>query len=198
MITFRQRELKDLAKSWGLITLAFTILLTGIGVFSKTLPTISDFVIAFITAAVTVGLGFLLHELAHKIVAERYNCTTEFVADNQMLILAVIMSFFGFIFAAPGAVWISGKVTKEQNGRISAAGPLANLALAAIFIPGMLLLTGTLQAVFGYGFVINAWIGLFNMLPLGNFDGIKIWRWSKVAYFSILVPLGIFVILGFL
>src|SRR3989344_3439619 len=108
-ITTSKREILDISKAWIAITIAFAIVLKG-G---------SSFMEAVSIAAIAVGLGFLLHELGHKLVAQYYRCFAEFRSFDQMLILAVLMSFFGFVFAAPGAVMISGYVNKERNGKIS-------------------------------------------------------------------------------
>lgn len=175
-IHFPPREIKELIKAWLALSLAFTILLVpGISLAA---------LIFFIISMATVGLGFLLHELAHKITAQKYGHEAEFAANNTMLMLAIAMSFIGFIFAAPGAVYIHGHVTKKQNGLISIAGPLTNLALALLFLPikvysgeGILGLIGT------FGFMINAWLGLFNMIPVMPFDGAKIIKWNKPIYF---------------
>ncbi|MBT3406386.1 hypothetical protein HN419_04410 [Candidatus Woesearchaeota archaeon] len=110
-------ELIALLKSWAAISLAFSIALAGLK-FSL------GFIIIFLMAAITVGLGFLLHELAHKVVAQKYKCAAEFRSDDKMLILAIVLAFTGFIFAAPGAVLIHGHINKKQNGIISAAGLL--------------------------------------------------------------------------
>src|SRR3989344_1536941 len=115
---FSNLEKKELIKAWLAISIAFGIVLKGTNL---------GFIQNFILAALTVGVGFLLHELAHKVVAQRYRCWAEFRAFDQMLILAVLMSFFGFVFAAPGAVFIKGFVTKEKNGKISVAGPITNI-----------------------------------------------------------------------
>jgi len=40
------------------------------------------------------------------------------------------------------------------------------------------------------GFKLNAWIGLFNMIPAGPFDGAKVLAWSPL-YFGITVAVGI-------
>jgi len=169
-------EINDLLKAWGAISLAFAIVLGG---FSLSI----NFLVVLFIAAVTVGTGFIIHELSHKIVAQHYGCFAEFRAFNSMLWLAVIMSFFGFVFAAPGAVMISGPVGVRRNGKISMAGPLANLVFALFFL-GLLLMpvTGLLKTLAGYGFLINTWLGLFNLLPFGNFDGKKILRWNKIVY----------------
>ena len=154
-----------------------------------------NFILAFILSALTVGVGFLLHELAHKFVAQKYRCWAEFRAFDQMLFLAILMSFFGVIFAAPGAVMISGHVNKERNGKISAAGPLTNFVLALLFlILATLPLHLFIKNIGSYGFIINAWLGLFNMIPFGNFDGVKILRWNKVVY-GVMVAFGLALLL---
>ncbi|MAE42399.1 hypothetical protein CMO93_01395 [Candidatus Woesearchaeota archaeon] len=93
------------------------------------------------------------------------------------------MSFFGFVFAAPGAVMISGRVDKTRNGKISAAGPVVNLILAFLFLSiSMMYSAGLLKIIAFYGFFINSWLALFNMFPVWNLDGAKILRWDKKVY----------------
>ena len=183
--TTSDKEIKDLGLAWLAISLAFAIVLGGSS-FDFT------FVLIFIVSAITVGTGFILHELAHKIVAQKFGCYAEFRADYKMLGLAVLMSFFGFIFAAPGAVMISGYVNRITNGKISAAGPVTNLVVAFVFMVfGILFGTaGFLGLIFSYGFMINTWLGLFNMIPFSVFDGAKILKWNSGVYYSI-VAVGV-------
>ena len=135
-----------------------------------------------IMAAVTVGAGFLLHELGHKIVAQHYGAQAEFRAFRGMLWLMLAMSFFGFLFAAPGAVMIQGRVMRSENGKISAMGPFMNVILGIGFLALYYVKPLTM---FQYGLSINAWLGLFNMLPFSIIDGKKIWDWNKVVYFGL-------------
>jgi len=169
-------EIRDILKAWFAISLAFAIVLRNSEI---------SFTYIFIISALTVGIGFLLHELAHKITAQQFGCEAEFRSFDSMLMLAILMSFLGFIIAAPGAVFISGPVGKRRNGKISAAGPLMNLALAFVFLAVSLVTANKiLLTICSYGFMINTWLALFNMLPFGNFDGVKILRWNKAVYFS--------------
>lgn len=178
-ISTSETELKDIIKAWAAISIAFAIVL-GRSLFSP------DFYEKFVIASLTVGMGFLLHELGHKIVAQRYGCFAEFRSFDGMLILAIATSMFGFIFAAPGAVMVSGRVARAKNGRISAAGPIVNLVLAFAFLALVFLQLPTLfKDTAYYGFLINSWLALFNMIPFWLFDGYKIFKWSKPAYFSI-------------
>ena len=187
-MNFSDTEIEHLIKAWIAISLAFAILLSGRDIFS------SDFGLMLLVSGFTVGLGFVLHELGHKYVAQRYNCLAEFRAFNGMLVLAILMSFLGFIFAAPGAVMINGYVNREKNGKISAAGPIVNLGLAVIFIG--LILVGFVNMFTHYGLLINSWLATFNLIPFWNLDGKKILRWNKVVYFSMLGLRIVFLILS--
>jgi Zn-dependent protease len=191
---FSHQEKKDLFFSGILISLAFAILLSGGYMFIFNLD--SKFVFAFFAAFFTAGLGFLLHEIAHKIVAVRYNLRAEFKAYYPGIFLALMFSLLGFIIAAPGAVHISGFVTKEKNGKISAAGPLTNIILGIIFFLLLLMIPyGNLGIIFRYGLTINGLLAVFNMLPIIPFDGSKVLSWSKFAYTLIaVVSLGILLI----
>jgi len=184
---FSQIEIEHLLKAWVAISLAFAIILSKGDVFSSVFTTM------LIVSGFTVGLGFLLHELGHKFVAQRYRCFAEFRAFNGMLILAVAMSFLGFVFAAPGAVMINGYVNKERNGKISVAGPAVNLGLALIFLA--LILTGFVNLFTQYGLLINAWLAAFNMIPFMNLDGKKILNWNKLVYYIVLtISVGLLII----
>ena len=175
-------ELKQIGIAWLLISVAFAILNTN-GDLAGFVS--AGFVAALLASGLTVGIGFLFHELAHKIVAQHYRCWAEFRADFTMLMLAIAMSFFGFLFAAPGAVYIRGNITKKQNGIISLAGPFMNFVLALLFLAGYLagIKQGILGTIVYEGFTINSWLGLFNMIPFGWFDGAKIIDWDRRAYF---------------
>ncbi|MAH33252.1 peptidase M50 [archaeon] len=188
-INTSEKEIKDLIKAWIAISIAFAVVLRGAIQLS--------FYKVFIIAAVTVGTGFLLHELGHKIVAQRYGCFAEFRSFDQMLLLAIIMSIFlKVIFAAPGAVMISGPVGIRRNGRISAAGPVVNLILALFFYSILLISeAGLLKIIAFYGFFINSWLALFNMLPLWNLDGAKVLRWDKKIYGIIVAVAVVFLFL---
>ena len=184
-LKFSKIEIRDLTKAWIAISVAFAIALAGGIIYVQ--PNFS-FLTSILLAALTVGVGFLLHELGHKVIAQRYGCFAEFRADNMMLIIAIITSFFGFIFAAPGAVMIAGRVSTARNGRISIAGPLVNIVLAIIFLVlGIIIHQGFLGQLFAFGFFINTWLAIFNMLPLWILDGKKVWNWNKTIYIITLV-----------
>lgn len=149
----------------------------------------------------TVGLGFLLHEIGHKLVAQHYGFISEFRADFLMMTVAIFMAFTGFLFLAPGAVMILGRPTKKQNGIISVAGPLVNLALAFIFTLIAIVFGPSSGSLLGHiiflGIWINSFLGIFNMLPFWVLDGKKVLAWNKPVYFSVLAGLLFFLIGSF-
>jgi len=192
---FTYREKKDLLNAGLMISLAFAFLLGG--GFGLLFNFNLNFLIVFIIAIFTAGLGFILHELMHKYVAQNYGLFAEFRAFYKMLWLALAFSLFGFIIAAPGAVMISGKVTKERNGKISLAGPITNVCLALIFLVLILALRteGILEYFFGFGLTINSLLASFNMIPIMPFDGAKVIKWNKGVYFTTtLAAVGLFII----
>ncbi|MEM4724698.1 MAG: site-2 protease family protein [Candidatus Hadarchaeum sp.] len=141
--------------------------------------------------------GFLLHELAHKFTAQKRGAWAEFRIYPFGLILALAFAFFGFVFAAPGAVYIQGNMTRRQNGIISLSGPSTNLALGAVFY-GLWFVSPPLSIaafVFRWVSVINLFLAVFNMIPLPPLDGSKIVRWNVpifVVVFAITIVLLVF------
>jgi len=182
-------EIVDILKAWLALSLAFTFIYAGASVLNGDIQKVfsSNFAVIFIISMFTAGLGFLLHELAHKFVAQHYGCAAEFRAWDQLLYLAVGLAvFIGFIFAAPGAVMISGMITRKENGIISAAGPATNYILAMLFL-GLLYILPQWANVFATGFSINIWLGLFNLIPFGPLDGRKVFDWNKVVWGGMLL-----------
>ncbi len=140
---------------------------------------------------VAVGPGFVLHELSHKFTARRYGHWAEFRMWPMGLLLALVTSLFGIIFAAPGATYISGVgITKEQNGRISLAGPLTNVAVALVFSPLLFIFSsGPLYTLGVYGVYINLFLAVFNLIPVMPLDGAKVLGWSKERWVLVFFPL---------
>jgi len=194
------KELKDLLIAWIFVSLAFAIARSSEAGLSIDTFFNTKFLIIMIISAITVGLAFLLHELAHKIVAQHYKCWAEFRADLSMLVFGVLISLLGVVFVAPGAVMIFGNITEKQNGKISLAGPLTNIVIALIFLPLLFIKfsSSITTEIVQSGFIINAWLALFNMIPVWNLDGAKIYRWSKKIFFATIIVAVILVFLFFI
>lgn len=195
----QNRDNVELAKAWAGTTAAYALTQVGGNLGRVLTPEFAE--ILFI-AAIVCGLGFVVHELSHRVVARRYGAQAHFVANNQMLIVSLLIALAGLFLAAPGAVWYRGMLTKAQNGKIAIAGPVSNFVLSVIFFFGYVSIRAGifdapewLYALCAIGFTLNAWLGLFNMIPAGPFDGAKVLAWNPVV-FGITVAVGAFLVFG--
>lgn len=195
-IHFGRAEIRHILLAIVVLTAAFAIAFAG-GVGAN--PT--DLLGFFVVAVVAVPTGFLLHELGHKVVAQRYGLLAEFRSWSFGLLLALLTAVLAaVIFAAPGAVVISGVVNRQQNGRISAAGPFTNLVIGSFFLLLWYLLfqlginfpiAGQVTLLLFLVLVafINLLLGAFNMIPIPPLDGSKVIRWDLPTYFLLTIPL---------
>jgi Zn-dependent protease len=194
------KELRDLVISALVLALAFGIALSG-GFRAFQQPGILILVIGM--AFVAVSLGFVFHELGHRLIARRFGYFAEYAMWPMGLMVALGFSLFGFVFAAPGAVmihprataWGTATLTRERVGIISLAGPATNIGLAVIF---QVLDIFEPTLLFTLGAQINTWLALFNLIPFGPLDGAKILKWNKVIWIvSIAVAGGLFAVQRF-
>lgn len=189
-------EQRHLLVSWLTLSVAFAILLSNfslLGFLAGVPLSFSDFFSMLLVSLVATGTGFVLHELAHKYTAQRYGAAAEFRMWEPGLALAVLLPLFTpFFFAAPGAVWVYGPhLSVRQNGWVSLAGPLTNVAVALAFLALLLLLpaAGLAGAVLAAGFRINLWLAFFNLIPFPPLDGSKVIAWSPAAWGALFLPL---------
>jgi Zn-dependent protease len=188
-----RRECLDLFIAWLGITIAFTLAIVLSSFNGKIDPLF--FLYIFGISCLTVGIGFVLHEMAHKFTAMKYGYYAEFRKDNVMLLMSVVLAaLVHIVFAAPGATVIyGGNLSKEQNGKISAAGPATNLVLCIPF-GIMILMTPYISGigpVIGFvgmmGLQINAMIAAFNLLPISVLDGKKVLEWNPAIFITMIV-----------
>lgn len=182
---FSGTELRDLLVAWLALGVAFTLFFVGGSAgFDRLLA--AGVVLPLLVGLLTAGVAFLLHEIAHKVVAVHYDQVAEFRADNGMLFLAVMSSLLGFIFAAPGAVHHRGRLTDREHGHIALAGPVVNLLLMLVFLPALLIgpaVGSDIVTLIGSrGIAINVFLAAFNLIPYGPLDGKTVLGWSKLVW----------------
>ncbi|MBN1539672.1 MAG: site-2 protease family protein [Candidatus Thermoplasmatota archaeon] len=198
-IRFDRNEIKELAIAMGVITVAFAAVFSGNYLLGGELDP-AYFIILLPFAFIATFTGFLLHELAHKVSANHYGYPAAFSYNKKYLLMGALISIvIGFLFAAPGAVFIYGRPSRKENGIISAAGPATNLAIAGLSLAAAFVLAGWMELLSGGLFfiaVINLIIGAFNMIPVMPLDGSKVWKWNKFVYITMalffLVPLVLY------
>lgn len=113
-----------------------------------------------------------------------YGCDAKFKLWPLGLLIAFVTSFFGVVFASPGSLQVSSDhVSDEINGRISLAGPMANMVLAVIFIAVAILMyllklhSVVFELIFlicTVGFSVNSFLATFNLFPIYSLDGTKV------------------------
>ena len=152
-----------------------TLLITGVGLSFNHYRYISwQFLVVFISA-------FLVHELAHKFLAQYYGSWAEFRAQLYGLLITAIsaLPIMPFKFIAPGAVMV-GLSDRNKFGRVALVGPLTNLVMGFSFLISTYIYPYHSYLYAGASF--NAWIALFNLLPFGVLDGEKIFGWNKIIW----------------
>jgi Zn-dependent protease len=179
-LSFSKTEIKHLLVATGLVT--------AVGLSFNHYRHISvEFLLIFISA-------FLIHELAHKFLAQSYGSWAEFRTDLYGIMVTAISAipFIPFKFIAPGAVMI-GLSDKSRFGRVAFIGPLTNIVMGFGFILAAYVFPDYPYLYSGASF--NGWIALFNLLPFGVLDGQKIFDWSKIVWgLTIAVAMALFII----
>jgi Zn-dependent protease len=184
-VTTSPTELSHLAIAYAVLVLDI-LLIEGFIRFPNGAGTLNiplfEVGLAFsLTAAFT---GFIAHEMAHKISAQRYGFWAEFRMSPMGLLVSLATAFVGFLFAAPGATIVGGMGDVREWGRTSLAGPALNLVEGgAFFAAGV----GTWTVFHSQGLwsillllaFINGWFAAFNLIPFGPLDGAKVWRWRR-------------------
>jgi Zn-dependent protease len=176
-VYFSPKELKHLAVA--------VLLVIGVGVSYVLLAGDlgGDLVLVASASAAILTTSFFVHEIAHKVTAQKRGLWAEFrLTLWGSLLTAVFMVlpvFFKII--SPGAVMISGQASMDDIGKISIAGPLTNIIFASVFLAVAFVPT-PIYWVFMAGAFINSYIALFNLIPIGILDGYKIFNWNKPVW----------------
>ncbi len=186
---FGKNELMQILISWLVLSFCFS---TGAIMHPKLLA------VTFFIAMLTLGLGFVVHEMSHKFIAQKLGYWAEYRLWIEGLLLALIFSLLTrgiFVFAAPGAVYITPLVyfesyydSRRDNGLISVAGPLSNVVLALTFFIFKLFIP-LFHTVWNLGYQVNLWLALFNLIPIPPLDGSKVFAWNKLFWAVVTLPL---------
>jgi len=127
-----------------------------------------------------VTMGVILHELGHKFVAQSLGFHSEYRLwlIGLVLVLAFALISKGkFIFAAPGFVVTEGYATLKEKGMVSLAAPATNILLVLFFL--------AIPVPWGKSAaMVNAFLAIFNLLPISPLDGKTVKNWSEAVWAS--------------
>lgn len=180
------REVKD-------FLIAIFVLFFGyvISIYVDTRFPISSLPLVLLVSLFSIVLAFSAHEGAHRFMAIRLGAIAFFKKWNLGLLLIIVSSLVGSLFATAGAVQFTGITDESKIGKSALAGPATNLIIGTS-VYGIYLLGG-FSSISLVGFLlinifrINLWLGLFNMIPIPPIDGSKVFRWDLKIFVIVIV-----------
>jgi Zn-dependent protease len=178
-IIFSQKEVKHITIAALLVIgIGFSIGLYG-NLFGGFFPAWTWDVMAVF--AVVMTSSFLVHELAHKVIAQKKGLWAEFRLTTWGAILTFASIFLPFRMIAPGAMMIGGSIPSgEDILKISLAGPITNIIFSSALLGlAFTLMPSTFAIMLFLAAYINAFMAVFNLIPFGILDGYKIFSFNK-------------------
>ena len=206
---FSSTEIRDL------IIASILVILVGISIFGNSTGIINAIYVVGLylnsnQAWVVFGVigvflaSFMAHEMAHKFVAQHYGMWSEFRMTSMGYYLSAMAILFSLPIFGTGVVYTSGTSNMEHNGKSNLAGPLTNfiiasaLALISIIMSIVGVSSSSLGDLLRYGVQLNAFLGLFNMIPIQPFDGATVREWNLRVWIALTLGLLFMLIFGYI
>lgn len=130
----------------------------------------------YIFAIAITAPAIVLHEAMHKIVGLIFGLPSVFHAAYTWLGIGLVAKLlnFPFLFIVPGFVsYPAGIATPLETFFVALAGPATNFAIYGIAALALKQGWGGSKYVYHLALTkkLNLYLGLFNMIPFGGFDG---------------------------
>ncbi|MFW9963975.1 MAG: AN1-type zinc finger domain-containing protein [Candidatus Sifarchaeia archaeon] len=205
---FSSTEIRDLGIA------SVLVILVGISIFGSPLGIFNA--ITIIGNLISIGLwwlvigtiaiflaSFMAHEMAHKFVAQSYGMWSEFRMTSMGYYLSAMAILFSLPIFGTGVVYTSGTTNVEHGGKSNLAGPMTNFLIAAglAILSIMMFAFGVnlfpLGILLRYGVQLNAFLGLFNMIPIQPFDGATVRYWNNRVWIGVTLGLLFMLIFGY-
>lgn len=195
---FSNVELKHLTLGTALFTAVMVSIFFTPGTLSSSVAMLTILLLVILTAPT-----FFLHEIGHKINAQRFNLWAEFRIEPTGAFITLISIILPFKFVAPGAVMIRANDYSEvpAMGKVAGYGPAVNIVIGGFYliVSGICFILTTLSIgdlslffyVFYYAAGFSFFLGIFNMLPFGPLDGKKVKFWNNTAFWILFIISGL-------
>jgi Zn-dependent protease len=139
--------------------------------------------------AVIMTASFLVHETAHKIMAQKKGLWAEFRLTTWGAVLTFVSVFLPFKMISPGAMMIAGTPNGDEIVKISLAGPITNIIFSSTLLGlAFALPSSSYVGMLFFAAYINAFMAIFNLVPFGILDGYKIFSFNKKAWALAFIP----------
>ncbi len=189
---FSRDEIRDIVIA--IAALSFILIVEPLPSFGINADVIPGYLIGIL-------LGFILHELAHKAVANKLGAEAFFKLWPYGVVFGLMFALISsWKFLAPGAVVVYGHkfgrwkyrldrvfttphgaaLSTGEMGLISVAGPIVNIILAFVFMSSS-------NIIFQQIAYINAFLAVFNLLPIPPLDGSKVFLWNAVIWLFVII-----------
>jgi Zn-dependent protease len=181
-ITTSPKELKHMGTAAALVlAIGFSMAWYS---FSWTWPVMAVF-------AVVLTMSFLIHETAHKVMAQKAGMWAEFRLTTWGAVLTLVSVFLPFKMIAPGAMMIGGQPpSAKEMMKISVAGVITNIIFATAFL-GLAIGFPTTEfygEMLLFAAYINSFMAVFNLIPFGVLDGYKLLLLNKRVWLLVFIP----------
>lgn len=191
-VYFSPKELKHLAIA--------VLLIVAVGLLSvlySGTPLQAGLPVSVLAFTVILTVSFFIHEIAHKVTAQRRGLWAEFRLTVWGSLVTLIFAFLPIKLISPGAVMIAGAAEKRDIGRVSLAGPITNIVLSIVFF-GAAFAPSPYSPFFLFGGFFNAYLAAFNLIPYGVFDGLKIFNWNKTVWGLVFATSAALTVIGYI
>ncbi|MEB2792887.1 MAG: M50 family metallopeptidase [Caldisphaeraceae archaeon] len=174
--------------SWPLGILSIIVALAGFQLLD----------IGFYSSPIFIGIliGFISHEYMHRYVSRKYHMASIYTANVLGVVVTLVSSLFPIKLLMPGYVrtWTLGPASRKGVLYSVASGPMINIAIAAVLFAFSLFYQPYSFFLRGVAW-INAYLSLFNLIPIPPLDGEKIIRLDLMLWIIMFVISLVFVLI---
>jgi Zn-dependent protease len=141
-----------------------------------------------------MGIGavsVILHDFSHRYMVTRHGNDAEarfWGLGTFIMFLTAWLYGNAFAQSYRNLVNRERKETPRELGIEMVAGPCVSIVLTFLFL-ALSALPGLWAKAGGVGFTINLLIAVYSLMPIDTMDGLAVWKWNRIVYIGLFVPL---------